>query len=234
MINLKNNSLFIKTIKSKKIYLFFGLIISLSFFSITLPDNEEPVKSDEIFAVNYSAENAILYDAIQVPTKQPKAKVTIASKQITVDDYLNYDLTEPSNVSAEDIDEYLNDTNLEGLGAAFLDAELKYDVNAKYLMAHAIHESNWGRSKIASDKYNIFGFKAYDANPYENAKTYSSYEESIDLTARFIAKNYLNEDGKYYNGSTLKGMNIYYASSNEWSYKIAKIMKDFDNKILKG
>lgn len=234
MINLKNNSLFLKTIKIRKIYLFIGLVISISLFGILFTNNEETIRHDENLAVNDSLDKTILYDPFQIPANQSKAKVTIASKQATVEDYLYYDLTEPSNISAEDIDEYLNDTNLEGLGTAFLDAELKYNVNAKYLMAHAIHESDWGRSKIASDKYNLFGFRAYDANPYENAKAYSSYEESIDHTARFISKNYLSEDGKYYNGPTLKGMNTYYATSDEWSYKIAKIMKNFDEEVFQG
>lgn len=234
MINLKNNSLFLKTIKSKKIYLLIGLVISLSLLGIFYTNNDETITTEKNSNTDESIDKSILYDPFQIPTNQSKTKITIASKKITVDDYLYYDLTEPSNISAEDIDEYLNNTILEGLGAAFLDAESKYNVNAKYLMAHAIHESNWGRSKIASDKYNLFGFKAYDANPYENAKTFSSYEESIDHTAKYISKNYLSEEGKYYNGPTLKGMNTYYASSDEWSYKIAKIMKKFDEEVLQG
>lgn len=234
MINLNNNSLLLTTIKSKKIYLFIGLVVFLLLVSIQLTNKEDGINIDENLAINESIDKAILLEPFQVPANQSKAKVTIASKEFTVDDYLYYDLTEPSNVSAEDIDEYLDNTNLEGLGAAFIDAEAKYNVNAQYLMAHAIHESDWGRSKIASDKYNLFGFKAYDANPYENAKAFSSYEESIDHTARFISKNYLSEEGKYYNGPTLKGMNTYYATSNEWSYKIAKIMKNFDEEVLQS
>ncbi len=55
-----------------------------------------------------------------------------------------------------------------------------------------IHESAWGTSKISKNKYNLFGYGAYDSNPYNGAYTFSNYSESIDLIARVLVKYYIN------------------------------------------
>lgn len=173
-------------------------------------------------------------EILEIPDYKGKSKVTMSSKKSPdiATNYLDYDLRSSSNLDASQINYFLMDTKLEGLGDAFIEAEMQYGINAKYLMALAIHESNWGKSQIATDKYNLFGFRAYDANAYSNAMTYSSFEESIDYAASFISKNYLNEDGKYYNGPTLVGINIRYASSDTWATEIAAIMQKFDKKVL--
>jgi hypothetical protein len=138
--------------------------------------------------------------------------------------YLNLDLRSESNISARALDKYLEGTPMGGLGAYFIAAEKRYSVNAQYLCAHAVHESDFGRSRIARDKKNLFGFGAYDRNPYENAKSFSSFEECIYYVAEYIAENYLAPTGKYYNGPTLKGMNVKYATDPYWAEKIARHM----------
>lgn len=60
-------------------------------------------------------------------------------------------------------------------------AEELHGTNALYLLAHAIHESNWGKSKIARDKNNLFGIGANDGNPYQDAWTYENYEKEYWL-----------------------------------------------------
>ena len=73
--------------------------------------------------------------------------------------------------------------------------EKQYNINGIFVASIGIHESNWGTSKISKDKKNLFGYGAYDTNPYNGAYNFSNYSESIDLIARVLVKYYLNPKG---------------------------------------
>ena len=55
----------------------------------------------------------------------------------------------------------------------FYYVEKQYNINGLFVAAIGIHESNWGTSKIAKDKKNLFGYGAYDSNPYNGAYQFS-------------------------------------------------------------
>ncbi|WP_245688119.1 N-acetylglucosaminidase [Salimicrobium halophilum] len=140
------------------------------------------------------------------------------------------DLRRQSHYTGEMLDEYISsrvpDSPLIGHGDAFVKVGEEYGINALYLMAHAIHESAWGKSRIAQDKNNLFGIDAHDGNAYEAAMEYESFEASIRyLVEEKLTKQYLVEDGSYFNGYTLgnksTGMNVKYASDPYWGQKIA-------------
>jgi beta-N-acetylglucosaminidase len=133
------------------------------------------------------------------------------------------DLTQPSGENAETINNFLQGTAMAGLGGSFMRAEQNFHVSARYFVAHAILESNWGTSAIARDKHNLFGFNADDANPYQDATTFSSFDACIQYVAQFVAQNYLSPSGRYYHGPTLRGMNVDYATDPYWADKIARI-----------
>jgi len=133
------------------------------------------------------------------------------------------DLTQPSGESAARINGFLQGTALAGLGDSFMRAEQSYHVSARYFVAHAILESAWGRSAIAQNKHNLFGFNANDANPYQDASTFPSFDACIQYVANFVAVNYLTPGGRYYHGPTLRGMNVDYATDPNWAEKIAAI-----------
>src|SRR5262245_54010960 len=58
---------------------------------------------------------------------------------------LDTNLLSRSGASAWAIDAYLAaNTSLPPLGTAFMAAERKYGVNARFLLAAALHESGWG------------------------------------------------------------------------------------------
>ena len=133
------------------------------------------------------------------------------------------DLRQPSGETAQTLNNFLSGTAMAGLGASFMHAEQAYHVNARYFVAHAILESNWGSSAIARDKHNLFGFGADDANPYQDAATFSSFDACIQYVGQFVATNYLSPNGRYYHGPTLRGMNVDYASDPFWADKIARI-----------
>lgn len=126
-------------------------------------------------------------------------------------------LLKPSDVSEHFINNRLQGTALEGLGGAFKRAEEKYGVNALFLVSLAMHESNVGRSRIARDKNNLFGFQAYDRSPYSSAGRFMSKEACIDHVAGYISRNYLSPSGKYFHGYSIESMNVCYATDKNWS-----------------
>ncbi|RAZ80745.1 S-layer homology domain-containing protein [Planococcus halotolerans] len=157
-------------------------------------------------------------------------------------------LSTKTSYTAEELDKFLTDnfpyygktvagklwnvSPLAGSGAYFKQIEETYKVNALYLLAHAIHESGWGTSKIAQDKNNLFGYGAVDGNAYDAAYSYATFKESIQDAAVRINKNYHQVGGAYYNGSILGnkalGMNVRYASDPLWGEKIGGHMYRID------
>ena len=115
-------------------------------------------------------------------------------------------LTNKTNLTAEELEYGLKNTNLQGLGKDFKKAEEKYEVNAILLMGMAKHETGNGHSYLAKTKNNLFGFNAIDQDPINSANTFKDKGESIDHVAKFLKENYLSEDGKYYNGISTKSI----------------------------
>ncbi len=132
---------------------------------------------------------------------------------------------EKSKVSAEYIDSKLKGTALEGLGGAFKKAEEEHGVNALFLLGLAVHESNYGKSKIAQDKKNLFGFQAYDNSPYSSAKGFDTFEDSISTVASYLSENYLSPEGKYFNGYSISAIGKKYATDPNWSNGIENRIK---------
>lgn len=161
--------------------------------------------------------------AAQAELARERARGTIFSPVAGPVFTVDTDLTQPSGENTQTIDNFLKGTAMAGLGDSFMRAEQQFHVSARYFVAHAILESNWGTSAIAHDKHNLFGFNANDANPYQNATTFPSFDACIQYVAQFIATNYLSPTGRYYHGPTLRGMNVDYATDPNWAYKIARI-----------
>lgn len=142
----------------------------------------------------------------------------------------------PSSYTAAELDAFIRasrpDSPLIGTGIYFIEAANKYNMNAAYLLSHAIVESAWGTSRIAREKNNLFGFKAVDSNPYEGAASFATLQEGIDYCAGYINRNYLTPDAKFYNGAFLgdkaRGMNVLYASDSNWSRNISSVMHRLD------
>lgn len=160
----------------------------------------------------------------------------------------NMDLTKPSGFTLDQFKKVLSgnsgDTQnvLANNAEYFYYAEKQYGINGVYLASMAIHEGGWGTSKIANDKKNLFGYGAYDSNPYGGSYAFDTYAEGIDLVARVLVKNYLNQKGTeiydgqvatgmYYNGPTLTGVNTRYASDKNWANAVFKWMTYLYNKL---
>ena len=133
---------------------------------------------------------------------------------------------------------HIFDTN----AGVFYNCEEKYNINGVFLAAIGIHESGWGTSTISRNKKNLFGYGAYDSDPYNMSYTFESYEEGIELVARMLVKYYINPAGtpifdnqiakaSYYSGSTIRAVNTKYASDPNWNIKVYNIMRNLYNKL---
>lgn len=136
------------------------------------------------------------------------------------------DVTRKTGRAAEKIDAYFKGTALEGLGKDFENAERKSGVNGVFLAALAALESNSGRSAIAREKNNLFGFQAFDSDPYSNAASFENYAAGIDFVSSYLKREYLSEDGSYYNGTSIEDINKKYATDKNWHKKLADIIGD--------
>ena len=184
----------------------------------------DPMTSLPRLRVTLAVLAAMLMVSVVVPSvdaRVPRAKPYHAGRPITLDT----NLLSVSGVSAWAIDEYLKAaTPLPRLGAAFVDAEKKYGINARFLLAAAMHESRWGRSYIAQAKHNLFGYNAYDRDPVRFASAYATFAANIDDTARFIKDRYLTPGGRWWGGQpTLRSMQQFWSSSHSWGVNVSRI-----------
>ena len=159
----------------------------------------------------------------------------------------NMELNKPSGLSLGQFQKVLTDSNdknniFENNAQYFYYIENEYNINGIFVAAIGIHESGWGKSNIAKNKKNLFGYRAYDSSPYSSASTFDTYAEGIDLIARVLVKYYLNPKGTviyngeiavgtYYNGNTISSVNKKYASDSNWANKVYNYMEYLYKKI---
>lgn len=178
-------------------------------------------------------------------TKENADKIAALEKK----PYILMDLRTRSSVTADQINQYLvnygkvtpENSVLYNTGQLFIDAANKHGLNGLYLAAHAIHESNFGKSQISNAKNNLFGFGAYDLVPFVGAMKFDSVASNIDYIAQEMKATYLNPSNWKHQGTYLgytikdekgariaalsKGMNFYYASDSNWGNAIASHME---------
>ena len=197
------------------------------------------VKIEATTHKNYTQENEIQDNSTNTNQKSRSELLSTLSFDML--------LNKPSGLTLEQFKKILSDDKdknkiFEQNAEYFYYIEKQYNINGVFVAAVGIHESSWGTSKIAKEKYNLFGYGAYDSNPYNGAYTFSNYSESIDLIARVFVKYYLNPkgtsiyggetaSGKYYNGSTLTGINTRYATDKNWANGVYSHMKYLYNKL---
>lgn len=176
--------------------------------------------------------------------------ITEKNRIATLKEKLNFEmeLNKPSGLTLSDYKTIFSElpsdkNNIFSQNAEnFYKAEQKYKINGIFVAAIGIHESGWGTSKLAMDKHNLFGFAAYDRDPYNSAANFETYEECIDTVAKALAKNYLHLAGTtitedivatatYNNGPTLSGVNTRYASDENWANKVFNYMEYLYGKL---
>ncbi len=178
------------------------------------------------------------------PLIKEKNRVATLKNNLNID----MDLSMPSGLTLSDyktvLSNNLSDKNkiFEQNAEIFYKAEQKYKVNGIFIAAVGIHESAWGTSKIANDKNNLFGFTAYDSDPYNSATSFDTYENAINKVAETLSTKYLHvagtkisddliATGTYFNGTTAKSVNTRYASDQGWADKVFNYMQYLYNKL---
>ncbi|BAQ10094.1 N-acetylmuramoyl-L-alanine amidase [Bacillus sp. OxB-1] len=124
-------------------------------------------------------------------------------------------------------------SKLVGLGDYLKLMEEQHRVNAMFILAAAIHESDYGMSANAQTKNNIFGIKVFDSSP-EMGEMYIHPTYSVDaFISRYMNLNYANPSGAHANGAVpgnkAVGFNVKYASDPNWGSKIAGHMWRIDS-----
>ena len=159
-----------------------------------------------------------------------------------VGSYYNYyqfvPLRSYTNIKASTINSYIKEgSNNSGVmlntGNDFINNQNEYGVNAAIVAAMGIHESGWGKSNISNDKYNLFGWGAYDANT-KAATTYSSVSDCIASQMGDNLSNYLDVNCSCFYSQSLGnkggGFVTRYASDPYWSEQIASYYYGLDKK----
>ena len=178
------------------------------------------------------------------PLIKEKNRVATLKNNLNID----MDLSMPSGLTLSDyktvLSNNLSDKNkiFEQNAEIFYKAEQKYKVNGIFIAAVGIHESAWGTSKIANDKNNLFGFTAYDSDPYNSATSFDTYENAINKVAETLSTKYLHvagtnisdgivATGSYFNGTNVKSVNVRYASDEAWGEKVFSYMQYLYQKL---
>ena len=167
------------------------------------------------------------------PKIKEKNRIAKLQDELTLD----MDLTAPSGLTLSDYKTILgyNDRDKNNIFAdnveVFYNAEQKYGINGIFLAAIGIHESAWGTSYLATEKNNLFGYKAYDRDPINSAQDFETYEDCINTVAEALSKNYLSTTGSYYYGTTVESVNTKYATSKNWHEDVYYFMEYLYDKL---
>lgn len=177
----------------------------------------------------------VLRDTPSQPTgSMPKVAAPANGKYWTHAQIIHHDIGKTlQGITAQQLNNWIKakspSSPFNGQGAVFLEAQKQSGLDARIILAHAAHESAWGKSNIAKNLHNYFGINAVDSDPYNGAKKSQNagFKEGIINGAKWVANRYYNSD---YKQTTLYKMRWNngvheYASDTAWHTKIANIAK---------
>lgn len=214
----------------KIISLGFLTILMLIFISMRLAYANKEEKKKNLMAglnqINYQTsllkeERALVFNKLKKDLDEFKNK-----KSAGINESNSFYLLKETEFTADELESAIEDTGLRRLGKDFKKAEETYGVNAILLMAMAKHETGNGTSQLFINKNNLFGFNAYDDDPYNKASNYQSPADSINTVAKHLKENYLNPKGTYYKGVSTEAIGKSYATDPDWAKKVNWMMTE--------
>ncbi|ATP39049.1 benzene 1,2-dioxygenase [Solibacillus sp. R5-41] len=127
------------------------------------------------------------------------------------------------------------ESRLIGMGPLLKQVEASHNVNALFILAASMHESDYGISVNSLEKNNIFGIKVYDSDTTLGT-SYPSRDDSVmAFLNQYVNLNYAPQSGKFAKGAApgnkTAGMNVHYASDPFWGSKIAGHMYRMDSRF---
>ncbi len=147
--------------------------------------------------------------------------------------YSRDDMTLVSGVTEEELKNvfrnYKGASTMSHLSKAFIDAEKEHGVNAFTMAAIVALESGFATSRRAIEDNNLTGYEVYSKD--SKGKLFKTQSESILQTAKHLSKNYLTENGLYYNGVSVDDVQLSYCpdegEGKNWNGKVDKLASDF-------
>lgn len=127
-------------------------------------------------------------------------KLGMGGEDVTEDNIRDHDITANSSIGENALDNYLDRTKKgtsfeqSNAGKYFVEAGRQSKLDPRFLMALAGIESGWGNSNIAKEKYNYYGWQAYNDSPGMSAKSYDGMKYGIVQGAKDIAEQFANHD----------------------------------------
>ncbi|HCY06757.1 MAG TPA: hypothetical protein DHS57_05725 [Erysipelotrichaceae bacterium] len=151
--------------------------------------------------------------------------------------YMFLPLRTKSSIPADAYNNFLSRKGIDGYsklynqGHTFVNNQNTYGVNAALVFAMACLESNYGRSRFAMDRNNLFGWSAFDSDPNQ-AATFRSIEQAIAEHMSINLRGFMDiNDYRFFGmhlGNKGSGVNVLYAADPYWGYKIAAIAYELD------
>ncbi len=227
-----------KNIFSSLIFLMAIVISFINFAKISYADKDKKPTKDslldglrQISAETYNLKDMrdIRFNKLKKDLEEFKDK---GSAKISEKNY--FYLLNPTNFTAEELEWGLAGTNLNSLGKDFKEVSEDVEINPILLMAMAKHETGNGTSDLYKHKKNLFGFNAYDYDPYNQATDFENERSSIDTVAKHLKNEYLNKEGKFYNGISTAGIGKLYATDKDWSKKVDWMMIEVAQAMIKA
>ena len=137
-------------------------------------------------------------------------------------------VTEKSNINKEQLELVLSD-NLKPFAETFIYCEENYNINALFLSSIVTISSDNGNAERINITNNMTGLGVTELRP--NGFSYETKEQSIIKCAELLANSYINEDGDYYNGLSVRDIGKNYCPSELWVNNIIEISNNMINNL---
>ncbi|MCM3636528.1 S-layer homology domain-containing protein [Sporosarcina luteola] len=142
-----------------------------------------------------------------------------------IDAFILQIITEKENTGQSRYAGAIVKSKLRGLGSYIKEMEAQYRVNGLFILSTAMHESDFGMSRNALEKNNLFGIRVFDSTP-EAGEKYATPQRSIEaFVLEYANKNYGTPGAAYAKGAApgnkTSGFNVHYASDPTWGAKIS-------------
>ena len=160
--------------------------------------------------------------------KRLKAEEEARQRALLKPTFNPYNAREVSNITEKQFYQLLKGTGLYDVGWVFSFCEERFGVNGLFLLGLTALESGWGNSYRATHHNNLTG---YNINSNASVYQFESRSESVIATARLISKDYLTENGRYFNGYSIQDINKKYCASSDWHLKIIEICNKLMNEL---
>lgn len=182
-----------------------------------------------------------MYTLYEIPTPiqaveqqmQPQARMMVSDEFVVEEqedivltpNFNSNDIRGSAEVTIEQLEQVVPNSMVDIIDD-IVELSEQYDINSIAVTSIIRHESGNNTSWLAVNKNNLGGIK-FNSN-------YASFEtkfDCIEYMVKLLKEKYLSEDGKFFNGYSLKSVNKLYCPGDGyyWSTQIT----DMSNKMLK-